>query len=228
VLLASKRANDECSSITDGDLPLTLTQRVIRSVLDSLRDSEFILKKHREHVESDRVTHLFKGTPFVSAPAKLKLQFVESWAGRALSAIVREEGIYLKSWKIDRIIEAAGNGFDEMAVRSIWGPEVLWAKGNDVVVYSFEDCPWCISAVTLLQSLRSVKCGSIKIKIVELETLGPVGKQLRAILAQETGRTSMPCIFVRGVCIGGYTDGEPCGLGLETLHENYDLERMLS
>lgn len=228
VLSANKKTNDDCSSITDDDRSLTLTQRVIRSVLDSLRDSDLILKKHREHVESDSVTHLFKGTPFTAAPAKLKLQFVESWAGRALSEIVREEGIYLKSWKIDCIIEAAGDEFDEMAVRANWGPEVLWANGNDVVVYSFEDCPWCIAAETLLQSLPSVQDGSTKIKIVQLEPLGPIGKQLRAILAKETERTSMPCIFIRGVCIGGHTDGEPCGVGLKPLHENGDLKRMLS
>lgn len=225
----SRLANmDKYDEFSDDDFPLTPTRKMIRFVLDLLRESEFILQKHKEHVESESVTHLFKGSPFPAAPAELKLQFVESWAGRALSNIIREEGIYLKTWKIDRIIEAAGNDFDEATVRAKWGPEVLWKSGNDVVVYSFEDCPWCIAAVTLLQSLRIVKEGNTKIKIVELETLGPVGKQLRAILAKETGRTSMPCIFIRGKCIGGFTDGEPCGLGLEILHKNGDLEKLLS
>jgi len=206
------------------------TTKVIRSVLDMLRESEFIREKHKEHVESDGVTHLFKGTPFAAASNELKLRFVNSWAGNSLSAIVREEGIYLQTWKIDKIREAAGD-FEDSSVRAIWGPEVLSdidEGGSDVVVYSFEDCPWCIAAVDLLQSIPSYQSGKTKIRVVELEKLGLVGKQVRAILAEETGRTSMPCIFIKGKPIGGFTDGEPCGIGLKPLYERGELEKLLT
>lgn len=206
------------------------TTKAIRSVLDMLRDSEFIREKHTQHVESDGVTHLFKGTPFAAASNELKLRFVNSWAGNSLSAVVREEGIYLRTWKIDKIREAAGD-FDDSTVRAIWGPEVLSdtdEDGSDVVVYSFEDCPWCVAAVDLLQSIPSYQSGKTKMRVVELEKLGLVGKQVRAILAEETGRTSMPCIFIKGKPIGGFTDGEPCGIGLKPLYERGELDQLLT
>jgi glutaredoxin len=62
---------------------------------------------------------------------------------------------------------------------------------------------------------------------VELESLGAKGKAVRAELAKRTGRTSMPCIFVNGQPIGGYTDGVPIGVGLQVLHETGELRKML-
>ena len=47
---------------------------------------------------------------------------------------------------------------------------------------------------------------------------------MRAAIALETGRTSMPAVYVRGEAIGGYTDGKP---GLLTLYQTGELDRRL-
>ena len=59
---------------------------------------------------------------------------------------------------------------------------------------------------------------------INLEPLGPRGKTLRAAIALETGRTSMPAVYVRGEAVGGYTDGTP---GLLTLHRTGELQQRL-
>ena len=248
----------------------TPTKWMIRKVLDILRDSDFIKRKHKEHIESDSVTHLLKGTPFVSAPGEWKLLFVDSWVGRAISTIIEEEGIYLRQWKIDCICEAAAMAtsttinpaaldgttaadysttINATTVREIWGPEALSSSAalrssstiksnNTIIVYSFEDCPWCIAAINLLRSMPSIQNNesdgettttttTTKLIVIELEHLGFVGKQLRAILAKDNGRTSMPCIYINGKCIGGYTDGEPCGMGLKAMYETGQLQSIL-
>ncbi len=73
---------------------------------------------------------------------------------------------------------------------------------TQVVCFSFTDCPWCVAAKKLLAEYDSVRD-------VDLEPLGPRGKTLRAAIALETGRTSMPAVYVRGEAIGGYTGGRP-------------------
>ena len=46
---------------------------------------------------------------------------------------------------------------------------------------------------------------------------------IRSELAELTGRSSVPAVFVGGRCIGGFTDGP----GLSTLHAEGKLEDML-
>ena len=88
---------------------------------------------------------------------------------------------------------------------------------TQVVVFSFTDCPWCVAAKRLLAEYDSVLD-------IDLEPLGPRGKTLRAAIALETGRTSMPAVYVRGEAIGGYTDGTP---GLLALHRTGELQQRL-
>ena len=88
---------------------------------------------------------------------------------------------------------------------------------TQVVVFSFTDCPWCVAAKKLLAEYDSVRD-------VDLEPLGQRGKTLRAAIALETGRTSMPAVYVRGEAVGGYTDGRP---GLLTLHRTGELQERL-
>jgi len=76
-----------------------------------------------------------------------------------------------------------------------------------------------------------------QVRVVELEELGRYGKALRAAIALATGRTSMPSVWVDGICIGGYTDGDmptgdsTCCLkgspGLEALEKSGELQEML-
>ena len=109
---------------------------------------------------------------------------------------------------------AAGPQFDAAAAREDLRAEAARA---DVVVFSFTDCPWCVAAKKLLAEYDSVRD-------IDLEPLGPRGKTLRAAIALETGRTSMPAVYVRGEAVGGYTDGTP---GLLALHRTGELDRRL-
>ena len=123
-----------------------------------------------------------------------------------------EEQDCLGDWKIEKIIDAAGN-YDSQSINS----EIQDLIGSaPIVVYSFVDCPWCIAAQSLLQSEYS----DVEVTYVELETLNRRGKAIRSELAKLTRRTSMPCIFVNGKAIGGYTDGAPFDVGLQALHES--------
>ena len=133
---------------------------------------------------------------------------------RLVARIVKEEGEYLADWKVAKIVEAAGPAFDAEKAREDLRKEAMKA---DVVVFSFTDCPWCVAAKKLLAEYDSVRD-------VDLEPLGPRGKTLRAAIALETGRTSMPAVYVRGEAIGGYTDGTP---GLLALHRTGELEQRL-
>ena len=206
----------------DNDLsPPSPTTLTIRKVLDQLKDSEFIQQQHLLHKESPTVTHLFKATPLVQAPSKWKLLFVNSWAGKMVDTIMAEEQSYLGDWKIDKILDAAGD-YDARSVRSQIDSDVA---SHQIVVYSFVDCPWCVATKDLL--LRQEPYNQNSIRFIELEDLGVTGKHVRAELAKLTQRTSMPCIFVNGQPIGGYTDGAPIGPGLLTLHESGELEKLI-
>jgi glutaredoxin len=195
------------------------TTLVIRKVLDELRDSKFIQEKHLEHCQSPAVTHLFKGTPLAKLPDSYKLKFVSSWLGLALATVMAEEQVHLGDWKMEKILEAAGDDYDPMNTRQ----KINGQLSVSIVMYSFIDCPWCVAAKTLLEEEYPL----VETKIVELESLGQEGKAIRAELARWTGRTSMPCIFVHGQPIGGFTDGVPCGPGLQALHESGNLATML-
>ena len=201
--------------------------------------SEGVAALHRKHVEGNQVLHMLKDTPMAAAPDSLKLDFARGPAGRAVAQFMRAEQEYIGDWKIERIIEAAGEGFDASAERNRL---VEQAASHPVVLFSFVDCPWCLLAKERFQAIEASEAeawlppGSIK--VVELEDLGRNGKNLRAAIALATGRTSMPSIFVGGRCIGGFTDGDPQGddelchrgaQGLEPLTERgtQDLQRLL-
>lgn len=207
------------SQDSSNDETLSPTQKVIRWFLDEMRTSPLVEEKHAEHCQSFGVTHLFKGTPLVNLPDKYKLQFVDSWAGKTLATVMAEEQVHLGDWKIEKIIEAAGK-YDEEEVLQEMNDQI---NGSEVLMYSFEDCPWCIAAKALLEE----EYHGISLEVIELESLGPKGKAIRAELAKRTKRTSLPAIFVQGKPIGGFTDGIPCGPGLEPLHKSGDLIAML-
>lgn len=217
--------NDDNDATTRSSSATTAT---IRLVLDIMKDSSFIEEKHQEHVNNPSVTHLFKDTAVAALSDDLKLQFVNSWAGRALATVMQEEQDYLGDWKIQKILEAAGV-YDTEATRLEIDETVA---AHPIVMYSFVDCPWCLAAkaLLLLRNDKNPNDDSTKSDVcvvVELESLGSKGKEVRAELAKQTGRTSMPCIFVNGQPIGGFTDGSPVGVGLQVLHETGELSKMI-
>ena len=209
-------AADELAKIASGEdqIPSPVERFVVRRLLDWFRESDLVEKEHAKHVASPTVSHLLKGTPLVKAADDNKLVFASSYLGRLVARVVKEEGEYLSEWKVAKIVEAAGPAFDEAAAREDLRAEAMKAE---VVVFSFTDCPWCVAAKRLLAAYDSVLD-------IDLEPLGPRGKTLRAAIALETGRTSMPAVYVRGEAIGGYTDGRP---GLLALHRTGELDRRL-
>ena len=56
------------------------------------------------------------------------------------------------------------------------------------------------------QSTDTIHTGT-DLAVYEIDEMGREGKVIRAALAETTGRTSMPNVFVGGRSIGGYTDG---------------------
>ena len=65
-----------------------------------------------------------------------------------------------------------------------------------VIVYSSDDCPYCMRAKYLLES-----------KGVAFEEIKVDGKpQLRAEMAQKAGRTSVPQIWIGSTHVGGCDD----------------------
>eukprot|EP00588_Corethron_pennatum_P015792 CAMPEP_0194282326 /NCGR_PEP_ID=MMETSP0169-20130528/22914_1 /TAXON_ID=218684 /ORGANISM="Corethron pennatum, Strain L29A3" /LENGTH=189 /DNA_ID=CAMNT_0039027605 /DNA_START=119 /DNA_END=688 /DNA_ORIENTATION=+ len=90
---------------------------------------------------------------------------------------------------------------------------------NPVAVVTFSTCPFCRRATDYLDSR------SIPHVVLELDSLeGNTGNEIRAELGRFVKRTSVPCVFIGGECIGGCNDGTP---GLFPLVENGNLDGML-
>mmetsp|Transcript_19885 Transcript_19885/g.57642 ORF Transcript_19885/g.57642 Transcript_19885/m.57642 type:complete len:177 (+) Transcript_19885:243-773(+) len=165
---------------------------------------------------------MFKGTPLVSAPDDAKMKFAEGPFGSMVAQFMASEQEVLGDWKVDKIVEAANANFDTEEANNLLEKELT---GNVVTMFSFVDCPWCLLGKRLLSGEPyCLADGDGVLEIVELEELGPKGKALRAAIALETRRTSMPAVFIGRKAIGGYTDGMP---GLMKLHEDGALMEMI-
>lgn len=200
--------------------------------------SEGVAEIHRAHVEGPTVRHMLKGTVLADAPDAAKLDFAKSSAGAAVASFMKLEQEHIGTWKVERIIEAAGADFDAAAARESLERESSRAR---VVIFSFVDCPWCLLAKERLNAMALSESEPLldvqDVTVVELEDLGREGKTLRAAVAQATGRTSMPSVWVDGRCIGGFTDGDmpggeeglcvPESPGLEELSNGDGLRRLL-
>ena len=92
-----------------------------------------------------------------------------------------------------------------------------YIAGNPVFMFSFSSCPFCKKAKKILDDAGA------KYTAIELDQMGAEGKALRAELAERTGRTSMPNIWIAGKGIGGCNDGP----GIATLQASGELEGML-
>lgn len=209
-----------------------LEEAIMRRLVSWFKTSPAVAAKHQEHIAGETPLHLMKGSPLTRAPDALKLQFIDSAAGKFVESFMRFERSEAGDWKVAQVLEAAGPDYDaEAALAVVSG--ILEADG--VVMFSFVDCPWCVAAKKLLrEELAALGLGAERLRVVELDDDAANGKAIRAALAQHTGRTSMPNVFVGGKSLGGYTDGEPSGSlaapdspGVRALRDSGRLREML-
>jgi glutaredoxin 3 len=91
---------------------------------------------------------------------------------------------------------------------------------NQVLMFSFTTCPFCIRAKQILDGKKA------KYTVVELD-VDPEGKAIRAELGNLVGRTSVPAIWISNQFIGGCNDGPPEFGGIATLDNSGKLDSML-
>ena len=113
-------------------------------------------------------------------------------------------------------IAQAGADYDPAVYASKVDAAIASAKGK-TMVFSWSGCPFCKKAKALLDAKGA------KYTALELDQMED-GQKYRAALAEKTGRTSMPNIFIDGVGIGGFGDGSP---GLKPLSDAGELEGRL-
>lgn len=118
----------------------------------------------------------------------------------------------LNQGKIQLAIAQAGN-YDVEATKAALDKYIA---ENDVVVFSWTTCPFCVKAKALLTDLGATYTA------VELNTMEN-GNAFRAELAKLTERTSMPNIFIKGKSVGGCNDGP----GVVTLNNEGKLVPLL-
>jgi glutaredoxin len=137
----------------------------------------------------------------------------ESFANKFSELIAGNKiGYQFKQFVADIV---AGNDFDKDAVSQQIDDFV---SKHPVAMFSFTTCPFCRRAKDVLDE-KGVNYTSMELD--ELE--GNAGNEIRSVLGRKTGRTSVPCIFIGGNCIGGCNDGP----GLLPLAENGELDRLL-
>eukprot|EP00578_Thalassiosira_sp_NH16_P020412 CAMPEP_0181093490 /NCGR_PEP_ID=MMETSP1071-20121207/9475_1 /TAXON_ID=35127 /ORGANISM="Thalassiosira sp., Strain NH16" /LENGTH=238 /DNA_ID=CAMNT_0023175731 /DNA_START=246 /DNA_END=962 /DNA_ORIENTATION=+ len=175
-----------------------------KAMVNWVKSSQLFADLHREHVSSRQAVHMMKSTPLVDAPDEAKMDFANGPLERTVANMMESEQALLGDWKLGKIVEAAGEHFDETSSH-LYLLEVL--DRAPVTLVSFADCPWCLLAKKLMEDEYQLINGDGTLQIIELEDLERDGKTLRAAIAIATGRTSMPACFVRGKSVGGYTDG---------------------
>ena len=74
-------------------------------------------------------------------------------------------------------------------------------NANQVVIYSWAQCPYCARAKRLLSSLTS------DVAAYELDQMSD-GERLHTIVVEATGHETVPIIFVGGEFIGGFADAD--------------------
>lgn len=182
-----------------------------------VKSSSLFSELHQKHVASDTVQHMMKSTSLVDAPDEAKVRFANGPFGKMVADAMASEQKLLGDWKLGKIVEAAGDEYDEDDAHN----DLLDVLDRaPVTIFSFVDCPWCLLAKKLFEDEYSLSNGDGTLQIIELEDLGRDGKKLRAAIALATGRTSMPACFINKKSVGGYTDG--------FLHDAFDEGRSTS
>ncbi|GAB4819097.1 hypothetical protein N2152v2_006143 [Parachlorella kessleri] len=143
-------------------------------------------------------------------------------AGRARAVVVRSglgeqlagfaKKLDLNEGKKMFTISLAGD-YDQGATKSKIDKLIA---DNPVMVFSWSGCPYCKKAKALLDEVGA------KYTALELDQIDD-GKAIRAELARQTGRTSVPNIWISGQNVGGCNDGP----GVATLNNKGELKPML-
>jgi len=113
-----------------------------------------------------------------------------------------------------RLAVLQAGDYDKKAVQSMMESYIA---DNPVMVFSFSTCPFCKNAKRLLDDMGATYTA---IELNEMEN----GMAIRAELAEKTGRTSMPNIWIGGQGIGGCNDGP----GIMTLEKEGRLKELLA
>lgn len=191
--------------VTPRERSTTLSE-MKRPILDQIATALFRLENARVAASSEVDDSGRLGEPMEWSESKSVANiFSETVASNPL-------GYRLKQWVADIV---AGT-FDEDAVNAQID---TFIAENPVAMYSFTTCPFCRRAKDYLNDR------GIEFSVVELDELeGNQGNEIRALLGRRTKRTSVPCIFIGGTCIGGCNDGP----GLLTLAANGELDKLLA
>ncbi|KAI8102404.1 hypothetical protein M9435_006006 [Picochlorum sp. BPE23] len=113
-----------------------------------------------------------------------------------------------------RLAVLQAGDYDKKAVQSMMESYIA---DNPVMIFSFSTCPFCKNAKRLLDDMGATYTA---IELNDMEN----GMAIRAELAEKTGRTSMPNIWIGGQGIGGCNDGP----GIMTLEKEGKLKEMLA
>ena len=89
----------------------------------------------------------------------------------------------------------------------------FYIDNNSITIFSKAACPFCVKAIDLLKNYN------VSTNIVDLGNTSD-GPELFRLLNLETGRKTVPNIYVFGKNIGGYSE-------LEQLHKSGELFNML-
>ncbi|OXA63595.1 glutaredoxin [Folsomia candida] len=101
-----------------------------------------------------------------------------------------------------------------MELQEIRGNLEKMIKENKIVVFSKSYCPYALKAKQTLDNLTK------NYLVIELNG-HPQGSEIQEILAQMTGASTVPRVFVGGVCIGGGDD-------TVRLYKSGELEKMIT
>ena len=184
--------------------PLTCCQAMKRPILDQVASALFNLERKR--VESSSVMDV-KGR--VGEP----MEWSESGSLTNTFSEVMAGGVGYKFKQF--VADIVAGDFDEEKTKS---KIEQFVKSNRVAMFSFSTCPFCRRAKDYFEE------GGIDYAVMELDELaGNEGNEIRAVLGRKIKRTSVPCIFINGKCIGGCNDGP----GLLPLARSGELERLL-
>ena len=184
---------------------LSRLQGMKRPILDQIASTLFKLETARVDASSVEDEQGRTGEPMEWSEKKsVANQFSEAVATNPI-------GYRFKQWVADIV---AGD-FDEEAITL---KVDSFIEENPVAMFSFTTCPFCRRAKDFLDEK------GVQYKSLELDELeGNTGNEIRAVLGRRVKRTSVPCIFIGGECIGGCNDGP----GLLPLSETGELDKML-
>lgn len=183
----------------------TILSDMKRPILDQIASALFRLENARVAASSEVDDSGRLGEPMEWSESKSVANvFSETVASNPV-------GYRFKQWVADIV---AGS-FDQDAVNATIDSFIA---DNPVAMFSFTTCPFCRRAKDYLDQRE------IAFSVIELDELeGNAGNEIRALLGRRTKRTSVPCIFIGGTCIGGCNDGP----GLLTLAANGELDKLL-